>query len=89
MLCSSGAPARWPDDRLIGGHGLEGYIAVALTGADGTQIGHIGVMAHGRLALGQYIDVARRKAAADPAAADRMLALAREQATLAGAERFA
>jgi signal transduction histidine kinase/uncharacterized protein YhfF len=38
------------------------------------------------VALGQYIDLARRKAAADPADADHMLALAREQATLAGAE---
>jgi signal transduction histidine kinase len=38
------------------------------------------------VALGQYIDLARRKAPADLAEADRMLALAREQATLAGAE---
>jgi signal transduction histidine kinase/uncharacterized protein YhfF len=152
--CPAGAPVRWPEDRLIGGHGLEGYIAVVLTGSDGAQIGHIGVMAHGRLdatveemaalrifaaraaaeierrrqeailrqreselatqrarvvqaadeerrrigrdlhdgaqqrlvALGQYIDLARRKAPADPEEADRLLALAREQATLAGQE---
>ena len=154
VLCPSGAPARWPEDRLIGGHGLEGYVAVVLVGADGAQIGHIGVMARGPLdvsddemaalrifaaraaaeierrwqetvlrereaelaaqrarvvqaadeerrrigrnlhdgaqqrlvALGQYIDLARRKGAAEPEQADHMLALAREQATLAGAE---
>jgi signal transduction histidine kinase len=38
------------------------------------------------VALGQYIDLARRKAEGDPAEADRLLGLAREQATLAGAE---
>jgi signal transduction histidine kinase/uncharacterized protein YhfF len=154
VRCPVGAPARWPQDRLIGGHGLEGYIAVALAGADGTQIGHIGVMGHARLdadpdemavlrifaaraaaeierrrqetilrereselaaqrarvvqaadeerrrigrdlhdgaqqrlvALGQYIDLARRKVGDAPEDADRMLALAREQATLAGSE---
>lgn len=154
VCCPAGAPTRWPDDRLIGGHGLEGYIAVALVGADATQIGHIGVMARERLdaspdemavlrifaaraaaeierrwqeailrqreselaaqrarvvqaadeerrrigrdlhdgaqqrlvALGQYIDLARRKAATDAGESDRMLELAREQVTLAGAE---
>jgi signal transduction histidine kinase/uncharacterized protein YhfF len=154
VRCPAGAPALWPEDRLIGGHGLEGYVAVTLIGSDATQIGHIGVMARERLdatedemavlrifaaraaaeierrwqeailrerehelaaqrarvvqaadeerrrigrdlhdgaqqrlvALGQYIDLARRKAAADPAEADRMLELAREQVTLAGKE---
>jgi signal transduction histidine kinase/uncharacterized protein YhfF len=154
VRCPAGAPARWPQDRLIGGHGLEGYIAVALVGADATQIGHIGVMARERLdasademavlrifaaraaaeierrwqesilrqreaelaaqrarvvqaadeerrrigrdlhdgaqqrlvALGQYIDLARRKATTAPGEADRMLELAREQVTLAGSE---
>jgi signal transduction histidine kinase len=147
VLCPAGAPGRWPADRLIGDHRLEGYVAVALTGSGGAQIGHIGVMARrgleaspdelavmrifaaraaaeierrrqaaelaaqrarvieaadeerrriGRdlhdgaqqrlVALGQYIDLARRKAEGDPDEADRMLGLAREQATLAGAE---
>jgi signal transduction histidine kinase len=147
VLCPRGAPARWPEDGLIGGHGLEGYVAVALVGSHGDHIGHIGVMARegveaspdemavmrifaaraaaelerraqaaelaaqrarvieaadeerrriGRdlhdgaqqrlVALGQYIDVARRKAAQDPHEADRMLGLAREQASLAGSE---
>jgi len=154
VLCPVGAPGRWPDDGLIVGHGLEGYVAVALVGSTGEHIGHIGVMARGGLeaspdemavmrifgaraaaeierrrqeavlrerevelaaqrarvieaadeerrrigrdlhdgaqqrlvALGQYIDLARRKAPADLAEADRMLALAREQATLAGSE---
>jgi signal transduction histidine kinase/uncharacterized protein YhfF len=151
VRCPSGAPALWPNDRLIGGHGLEGYLAVALQGVDGTQIGHIGVMARGPLdatpdemavlrifaaraaaeierrwqeailrereaelsaqrarvvqaadeerrrigrnlhdsaqqrlvALGQYIDLARRKSGDE---ADRLLQLAREQATAAGKE---
>jgi signal transduction histidine kinase/uncharacterized protein YhfF len=154
VCCPTGAVARWPDDRLIGGHRLDGYLAVALRGATGIQIGHIGVMSRARLeaspdemsalrifaaraaaeierrwqeailrdreaelsaqrarvvqaadaerrrigrnlhdgaqqrlvALGQYIDVARRKLDADPAEADRLLALAREQAVEAGRE---
>jgi signal transduction histidine kinase/uncharacterized protein YhfF len=154
VRCPAGAPERWPHDRLIGGHRLQGYLAVALQGVGGAQIGHIGVMAKGRLdasademaalrifaaraaaeierrwqeailrereaelaaqrarvvqaadeerrrigrdlhdgaqqrlvALGQYIDLARRKAPADLAEADRLLGLAREQATLAGKE---
>jgi signal transduction histidine kinase/uncharacterized protein YhfF len=154
VRCPVGAPARWPQDRLIGGHGLEGYIAVALVGADGLQIGHIGVMGHARLdadeddmavlrifaaraaaelerrrheaalrareaevsasrarllhaadeerrrigrdlhdgaqqrlvVLAQCLDLALRSTEGSPAEAARLIASAREQATLAGSE---
>jgi signal transduction histidine kinase/uncharacterized protein YhfF len=49
VRCASGAPALWPGDRLIAGHRLESYLAVVLLGADGAQLGHIGVMARGRI----------------------------------------
>jgi signal transduction histidine kinase/uncharacterized protein YhfF len=45
----SGAAARFPRDPLIARHGLDGYLAVVLRGADGAVLGHVGVQASGRL----------------------------------------
>jgi signal transduction histidine kinase/uncharacterized protein YhfF len=53
IVCPWGALRRFPEDRLIGGHGLEGYVAVTLAGSAGAAIGHIGVMARGRLDVGE------------------------------------
>jgi signal transduction histidine kinase len=147
VLCPWGALERFPEDELIGGHALEGYLAVTLTGSAGEPIGHIGVMSRARLdaseeelavlrifaaraaaeverrryeaelaasrarvveagdaerrrigrdlhdgaqqrlvALGQFLTVAQRALERDPAEAARLLGLAREQVTEAGAE---
>jgi signal transduction histidine kinase/uncharacterized protein YhfF len=39
----------FPGDELIAAHGLDGYLAVAMRGADGARIGHIGVLSTRRL----------------------------------------
>src|SRR3954451_20824851 len=52
IVCPWGAQRRFPEDGLLGGHALEGYVAVTLVGSSGAPIGHIGVMARGRLDLG-------------------------------------
>jgi signal transduction histidine kinase/uncharacterized protein YhfF len=53
VVCPWGAQRRFPEDSLLGGHQLEGYVAVTLVGAAGEPIGHIGVMARGRLDIGE------------------------------------
>jgi signal transduction histidine kinase/uncharacterized protein YhfF len=45
----SGAVERFPSDPLIARHGLDGYLAVVLRGADGSPLGQIGVQASRRI----------------------------------------
>src|SRR4051794_35939704 len=49
LLVPDGARARYPADAFLSAHGLDGYLAVALHDARGEAIGHLGVIASGRL----------------------------------------
>src|SRR6478609_8305902 len=49
LLVGSGARERYPHDAFLAAHELDGYLAVALYDAAGEAIGHIGVIASGRL----------------------------------------
>jgi signal transduction histidine kinase/uncharacterized protein YhfF len=44
-----GTMARFPDDDFTVGHGLDSYLAVAMRGSSGGQIGYIGVQSRRRL----------------------------------------
>ena len=44
----AGASAAFPDDAIIGAHGYDSYLAVAMRGADGSALGHIGVTSRTR-----------------------------------------
>jgi signal transduction histidine kinase/uncharacterized protein YhfF len=44
-----GARARFPTGALIGGHNLDGYLAIAMRGVGGAYLGHLGVLAGRRL----------------------------------------
>jgi signal transduction histidine kinase/uncharacterized protein YhfF len=44
-----GARARFPTGALIGGHKLDGYLAIAMRGVGGAYLGHLGVLARRRL----------------------------------------
>jgi signal transduction histidine kinase len=46
---AEGVRRRFPDDEMVVRLGLDSYLAVALRGADGGHLGHIGVLAAGRL----------------------------------------
>src|SRR4051812_45627306 len=48
----SNAKDRYPSDTFLRAYDLEGYIALALRGADGRAIGHIAVISSRRLDLG-------------------------------------
>jgi signal transduction histidine kinase/uncharacterized protein YhfF len=154
LLVRRGARARYPKDAFLNAHGLDGYLAIPLRGADGRAIGHIGLVCAGPMdpepnelhalqvfaaraaaeldrrrheralraradevvasraravhaadeerrrigrdlhdgaqqrlvVLGQAIDLALRQLERDPEGAQRRLAAAREQASLAGRE---
>jgi signal transduction histidine kinase/uncharacterized protein YhfF len=43
------ARARYPQDDFLRAHELNSYLALALRGADGREVGHIGVIARGEL----------------------------------------
>ena len=43
LLVSNGASERYPADEFLSPHGIEGYLAIPLRGADGRPIGHLGV----------------------------------------------
>jgi signal transduction histidine kinase/uncharacterized protein YhfF len=45
------ARERYPHDRFLAAHGLNGYVALALRGADGRPIGHIAIVSTRRLEL--------------------------------------
>ncbi|MDA0170437.1 histidine kinase [Solirubrobacter taibaiensis] len=45
FLVPRGARLRYPRDRFLRAHGLDGYLAIALRDARGRPIGHIGVVA--------------------------------------------
>jgi GAF domain-containing protein len=49
LLVAQGARARYPEEPCLAAHGLDGYLAVALHDARGEAIGHLGVIASGRL----------------------------------------
>src|SRR3954447_21562987 len=42
LLVRRGARLRYPKDQFLEAHGLDGYLALPLKGADGRAIGHIG-----------------------------------------------
>jgi signal transduction histidine kinase/uncharacterized protein YhfF len=44
----AGASAAFPDDAIIGAHGYDSYLAVAMRGADGSALGHVGVTSRTR-----------------------------------------
>jgi signal transduction histidine kinase/uncharacterized protein YhfF len=45
----AGARERFPTGALIGGYGLDGYLAIAMRGVGGSYLGHLGVLARRRL----------------------------------------
>ena len=49
LLVRRGARLRYPADRFLAAHSLDGYLAIPLRGADGRAIGHIGVVSAGPL----------------------------------------
>jgi signal transduction histidine kinase/uncharacterized protein YhfF len=49
LLVRSGARERYPRDRFLAAHGLDGYLAIPLRGADGRAIGHVGLVSTRRL----------------------------------------
>jgi signal transduction histidine kinase len=46
---ADGVLQRFPHDEMVVELGLDSYLAVALRGSDGTHLGHLGVLAAGRL----------------------------------------
>ena len=44
LLVPRGARARYPADRFLRAHELDGYLAIPLKGADGRAIGHLGMV---------------------------------------------
>src|SRR6185436_10733280 len=49
VMVPEGVCARFPEDRVTVRHNLDSYLAVAMRGSDGSQIGYIGVQAQHRL----------------------------------------
>ena len=49
MSLPEGTVARFPDDDFTARHGLDSYLAVAMRGSSGAQIGYIGVQSRRRL----------------------------------------
>ncbi|WP_053225633.1 histidine kinase [Solirubrobacter soli] len=49
LLVRRGARLRYPADTFLGAHGLDGYLAIPLRGADSRAIGHIGLVSAGPL----------------------------------------
>jgi len=49
LALPEGTVRAFPEDRFVVRHGLEGYLAIVMRGADGTRLGYIGVMSRRRL----------------------------------------
>jgi signal transduction histidine kinase/uncharacterized protein YhfF len=49
LALPEGTARAFPGDRFVVEHGLEGYVAIVMRGADGERLGYIGVMSRRRL----------------------------------------
>jgi len=55
VMLPHGARDAFPKDAFVARHGLDGYLAIVLRGADGLRLGYLGVMSSRALAPGEEV----------------------------------